>query len=169
MKLVFIIAAVILITATLIPVRAQIAAPPLVVRNGDIITNPDGWEIPDTAKLKVESSRRKFSKFKSGKKNLKVHVTRYDTEDIELSKVNFDGSIDAKRKFFVFNLWAYDVNKRVFCYRLLVGNIPLPGEAGVGVVWYMTYYDLDGDGKFESWDKDGVEMRYTPKIPEWIK
>ena len=140
-------------------VSAQSA--PLVTKNGNIITKQDGWLIPDISDLKLQFSR---SKFKQGKQ--KLYVTGYEPDDFELSKMNLDGTADSERKIRVYSLKVYDINKRVFCYRMMLYDVPLKGEAGVGVLWYTTYYDLDGDGKFESWDVSDSTLKPLI-IPQW--
>lgn len=83
--------------------------------------------------------------------------------------MNYDGTPDGLRKIMLqSDIDAYDINKRVFCYRTLAWNVPLEGEAGVSVVIYHTYYDLDGDGIFESWDVEDL-LQKPLKMPQWIK
>jgi hypothetical protein len=140
-------------------ISAQTAS--LATRSGNIITKPDGWLIPDISKLKLQFSR---SKFKQGKQ--KLYVTGYEPDDFELPKMNLDGTADSERKVWVNSLRVYDIDKRVFCYRMALYDVPLKGEAGIGVLWRATYYDLDGDGKFESLDIEDLPTK--PLImPQW--
>lgn len=133
---------------------------PLVTRNGNIVTKPDGWLIPDVSKFKVEF-RNKF--MQDGQK---TYQTSYDTKFIEIPRMYKDGTVDSQRKDMVYTLISYDIDKRVFCYRMRVSELPLEGEQGVGVLWDKIYYDLDGDGKFESWDTAAV-IRSPLIIPQW--
>jgi hypothetical protein len=145
-------------------VSAQIA--PVATRNGDIVTKPDGWPIPDVSKLKVQFGRKKF---KQG--GQKIYNTGYETiyksDDVLLPKMNFDGTTDPERKVKIYSLVVYDIDKRVFCYRMLFYDVPLKGEAGVGVLVITTYYDLDGDGKFESFDVTDEPMKPL-LLPQWV-
>ncbi len=47
-------------------------------------------------------------------------------------------------------------------------NVPLPGESGVTVLYYLTYYDLDGDGKFETWDIRDNSLKPL-SMPLWVQ
>ncbi|MDQ4120757.1 MAG: hypothetical protein M3209_04850 [Acidobacteriota bacterium] len=136
----------------------------LTVREGDIITKPDGWQLPDVTKLK-KPERYKDKRFDYG---VDVYRNVYETNRLELPLVGYDGKPDAVRKVAVTDLIVYDIKKRPFCYQVVLWNVPLEGEVGVGVVITQFYYDMDGDGRFESWDI-ASGLNKPLRIPQWAK
>ncbi|MEP7075866.1 MAG: hypothetical protein ABI878_08645 [Acidobacteriota bacterium] len=122
---------------------------PTVTRDGNLITNSDGWPIPDISSLKTVSRR---SKLRSEQAKANVYVTVYDPGGIEMPRMDLDGTKNSARKVRVEKLSVYDLDTRPFCYRMLYWDVPSQGAAGLTVVIFHTYYDLDGDGKFETWD-----------------
>lgn len=137
------------------PVSAQILRN--ITQNGDIITNSEGWKLPDISKLTIENKR---TKFRQNKNSPKIYETTYETNDFEFPDIDFDGNIKFDRKIVIHELTVFDINKRVFCYRMLAC------ATEVGVVWYITYYDLNGDDIFESWDI-AQDLRKPLIIPQW--
>ena len=136
-----------------------------VSKNGGWLTNSKGWVLPDLSKLKVEK-RQRFRSVKNTPR--KIYITRYDTKDLVVFVNNADGTPNATDRIMIYSLYVYDANRRSFCYRMKYSMLPKPGEAGVGVLFDYTFYDLDGDGKFESWYLDDTSLAPL-KIPDWVK
>jgi hypothetical protein len=132
--------------------------------NEGIIINPSGWLVPDISKLKKTEPRFKW---KSESHSVNIYATDYETGGLELPVMNTDGSIDPINKVAVRHLTVFDIDNRAFCYRMLFWYIPPKGLQGVGVVFYHTYYDMDGDGKFESWDTKNNPAK-SLKMPKWL-
>jgi hypothetical protein len=51
---------------------------------------------------------------------------------------------------------------------MLGWDVPLGGESGVNALIYHTYYDMDGDGRFEGWDIKDQTIKPL-RMPRWIK
>jgi hypothetical protein len=71
----------------------------------------------------------------------------------------------------VLELWAFDVEGKVFAYAVTAGWLGSPDVSGhrvqIGTVSDILFSDMDGSGKF-------VLMKFTstpfaPQIPDWIK
>lgn len=161
MKSFFIISIVFLMAGAFAPAFfvKQVSAQPvsLVTRNENLIIKKDGWQIPDISNLKIEGKRAKLKRYKD---NPRIYRTSYETNDFEMLYMNFDGTADIDRKVIIHNLETFDINKKIFCYRM---------QACLGVVaviFYKTYYDLDGDGIFETWDIDD-SITKSLIIPNW--
>ena len=137
---------------------------PSTFRDGDLIIKPDGWPIPDVSKLQISQRR---SKWKVAKSPVDVYYTGYKTDYMHIPKIGDDGIADPVREWSIYELNEYDIGNRKFCYRMKVWDVPLPNESGVGVVYYITYYDLDGDGKFEGWDITD-ELFKPLRMPQWV-
>jgi hypothetical protein len=147
------------------PAPAEIHAPSEqnVYRDGELIVKRDGWEVPDVSSLRV--SQRGV--WRTTETAAPVNHTMYELAgELLMPKKNFDGTVDPVRKVRVNSLIVFDIGGRRFCYRMLVWDVPAPGESGVGVVFYQTFYDLDGDGKFESWDVSDT-LSKPLKMPHW--
>ena len=120
---------------------------PFALRKSEVITKPDGWKLPDISKLKILSPRRKEEAFDYG---IEVYSTGYKTNHLQLPAASGNGTADPVMRVTVKELTVYDINDRTFCYKMLVWHIPPKGYQGVGANIYQFYYDLDGDGKFET-------------------
>ena len=137
---------------------------PSIFRDGDLITKPAGWPIPDVSKLQILRQR---SRWGIGEYPVAVYYTGYKTDYMHIPKVGHDGIVDSVREWSVYELSEYDIGNRKFCYRMLVWDVPLENEAGVNAVYYITYYDLDGDGKFEGWDVTD-SLSKPLRMPQWV-
>lgn len=138
------------------------------IRNGDIISksaespleiNQEGWELPDLNKLKIEEKQEKIG-IKSPKP---VTLKRYFPKVEELLLKTSLGEMQ------VLSVREFEIENRKFCYILTVIK-PKPKDSNfsrAGITTNLTYYDLDGDGRFETHDH-----RYgaVPIIfPKWLE
>lgn len=74
------------------------------------------------------------------------------------------------KRYLVTGIDKFDVNERVFCYRVRVVNIVKVNESteGYGGATTVTFYDDNGDGKFETFQQGGTPDDYAPRIPKWL-
>jgi hypothetical protein len=133
-----------------------------VQRAGDSIIKNDGWKLPDISQLKKNGRRRV-------EQTPNVYLTAYDmSEPVTTFKNQFDGTVSEKDEIRIRQLFVYDIDGRQFCYRMLYSDVSKPGESGVGLSIYYSFYDLDGDGKFETWALDD-RIGKPLKMPSWVK
>jgi len=134
--------------------------------------NKNGWTIPGLEGSNAESKRALYrtadgerqvsvTKMKPGSKP--GHITwlhcAAQSEATEVQIIDAEGM----------DLWAFDIEGRVFAYGVTVGWLGPPDSIGhrvhVGTVSDLLFYDTDGSGRF-------VLMTYTkvpfaPEVPEW--
>jgi hypothetical protein len=133
-----------------------------VQRVGDSIIKNDGWKLPDISQFKEDGRRRVEQK-------PNVRLTAYDTsKPVTTLKNQYDGTVSEKDEIRIRQLFVYDIDGRRFCYRMLYSDVPKPGESAVGLSIYYSFYDLDGDGKFETWALDDT-IGKPLKMPSWVK
>jgi hypothetical protein len=65
-------------------------------------------------------------------------------------------------------VYRFDIGDRPFCYK--VKGYPLDGDSKRGYtylasVYYLYFYDNDGDGRFETFEQN--ESERDIHIPEW--
>jgi hypothetical protein len=126
------------------------APSPSVTRDGDLLVNEEGWPLPDVTQCKRKGERTNVTYPWNARKD--IFAITYNPCEIQAPYINTDGRADPIKRVNIKNVSVYDIEGREFCYRTLLINVPQPGEAWIGVVFYQTYYDLDGDGKYEAWD-----------------
>jgi hypothetical protein len=145
------------------------ASTPAVIRKGDLLVKQGGWPLPDVTKCKNkgERSRSKFP-WKETKARKDLFFTLYTDCEFDVPLMNKDGKADPIRKVRIYNIRVYDIQGREFCYTFQYNHVSLPGETLAPFRYKVAYYDLDGDGKFESWDTMH-EITKPPIMPEWDK
>jgi hypothetical protein len=120
----------------------------------------EGWTIPgldisdvEAARHLVESSEHAspvyLTVFKP-KKEVFAEIPSYSAVGYETLylNVNFE-SVERIRR--------YEVGGRTFCYVVEVA------KPGIGAHYYVLYYDEDGDGKFEKFERGAPQ----PRLPPW--
>jgi hypothetical protein len=134
-----------------------------VQRVGDSIIKNDGWKLPDISQLKKDERRQRVEQTPN------VYLTVYETGERFITfKNQFDGTVSERDEIRIGQLFVYGIDGRRFCYRMLYSDVPKSGESAVGLSIYYSFYDLDGDGKFETWalnDSIGKPL----KMPSWVK
>ncbi len=106
--------------------------------------NEEGWELPDLSKCEMTEKQVK-QKINSPKP---VFSNYYRPKVKDLL---FTTSLGEMR---VLGVREFEIEKRKFCYVIYVTH-PL-GSRVAGVSTWLTYYDLDGDGKYETKDTKGA-------------
>jgi len=137
--------------------------------------NKSGWAIPG-----LEGSSEKSPRASYGADNGKgqVFVTRMKAGPKPAAitwlhcSARFEGTTEVQAlDVDALELWAFDVDGKVFAYGVTAGWLGPPDASGhraqIGSVSDVLFYDMDGSGKF-------TLMRYTkvpfaPEIPEWLK
>ncbi len=116
----------------------------------------DGWEIPNLTKCR-RKERQKGNQSKPT-------ATVYGECDMSIEVENV-GTMRVR------DVYEYEFNGHKFCYRIEIGSQLVKPDDGpnvsmAGVIISKTYYDTDGDGKFETIDK---ENSFELVIPKWTR
>jgi hypothetical protein len=125
-----------------------------------------GWQLPDLSQFKIREPRHQTKMLPD--KPVKVYETIYDPTDSDRVVMIYPLSNESKSfETEILQLTVYDWNERTFSYVLQTTPYAPPGGARVTTVSYFSYYDEDGDGKFETLDT--TALRRNPlHTPEWV-
>lgn len=136
-----------------------------------IIKKP-GWEIPGLNQSKIKMARQPFG----GINDAQVHFTvlkpkreiviEFTPDDLE-----HQAPLLSKHKWLVNNITEYDINRRVFCYKVSMSVVDIGGSNNTLIRYSastsVVYYDEDGDSKFETLD---LRKTWGPlRIPQWLR
>lgn len=127
----------------------------------------DGWEIPGLAGSKQVSGRGVLI---HGDKDFSpIHWTFKQPAAQEGREFVFndDYFTDGERKelgllpgeYGVMKIIEYDINERAFCYAIWIHPV------GIGAMSELHYYDEDGDGKFETLERQKLNPLFVPRVP----
>lgn len=145
---------------------------------GTTFQRADGWPIPFFG----EATREEFatSIVTSYGRRVKVQMTVIQTDPLSLiidNPLYFNGT--GLEKVRVNKVKEYRTSGGVFCYRFLVNDAEVDKSTNKvrltrGFLYPYSYYDLDGDGVFESLvvsekDRNGLKgFQNEPDIPDWV-
>lgn len=137
--------------------------------------NKNGWVIPGLEGSIAASPRASYG---TGNGKDQVFVTRMKAgpKPAPITWLHCAARFDGATEVQVFDvevleLWAFDVDGKVFAYGVTAGWLSSPDASGhrvqIGTVSDLLFYDMDGTGKF-------ALMKYTktpfaPEIPDWAK
>jgi hypothetical protein len=137
-----------------------------------------GWDIPGLEQSKMVYSRKLVEYY--GDKPIRLYVTAYEPKrEVIISVPRYyslrenDAALVIKtQKASIIGISKYEFNNKAFCYGVYAQFISYDEKTGIGgysAKIVLHYYDEDGDGKFESYDKGTEGSLYPPKIPEWAQ
>ena len=140
---------------------------PLHSENGKRFEKEDGWEIPRLGSGRLEKEYFFQTTTDTGEK-IKVAVTDYDTSSPDTEEP-FKSIGQSLGLIHVRYVKAFAVDGQRFCYRVQANRV------GHGSVFPFSFYNEDGDGKFETLlldekdEKGAVSFSSPPHIPRWIR
>lgn len=119
--------------------------------------NEKGWELPDLTKCRLAGSQV----------NLNIKSPKPVTQNLYFAKgeLLLNTGYGPMRVRLV---REFEIEKRKFCYIISVVP-PIPKNSNVSyapVQTNLVYYDLDGDGKFET--KDSRYTDFPTILPKWL-
>lgn len=120
--------------------------------------NESGYDLPDLTRYELSSENVKLD-IDSPKP---VYVNTYFPRAEQLLQTPSLGKMRVR------NVREYKIEKRVFCYVILVTQPPpkVSNTSNVGISINLVYYDLDGDEKFEIQDRRFAD--YPTMFPRWL-
>ena len=144
---------------------------------GRMFVKAEGWQIPDFSSGEVERSTYK-TRTKDGRK-IDILVGQYDLKPYIVTDEPFLSIGDNLGKIQIRTIREFRSGSRPFCYKFQVNRVSVDNEANVvisshGVSFFFSYYDEDGDGKFETLvldEKDAggiISFSSSPHLPKWV-
>lgn len=118
--------------------------------------NPEGWELPDLTKCKLVEKR-----VKQKVNSPKPVFSNFYSPNVGQLLINTSFG-----KMRVLGIREFEIENRKFCYAITITSPSSknPNISNVGTATTLVYYDLDGDGKFESKDSTSVIPIHFPKL-----
>jgi hypothetical protein len=135
--------------------------------------NNSGWAIPGLEGSTTASPRASYV---TGKGQVFVTRMKAGSKPAAITwlhcAVRFAGATEVQvLDVEALELWAFDVDGKVFAYGVTAGWLGSPDATGhraqIGTVSDVLFYDVDGSGKF-------ALMKYTkvpfaPEVPDWVR
>ena|ERR1044072_1534802 len=134
-----------------------------------------GWKVPD-----LNSSRRTLTLSKKVNLNnasVRVLITEFEPTTEILTDEPFKTINLSIELIHINTIRIYSVRGHVFCYRIQADEASKDNKQRTvygGMLFFFSYYDEDGDGKFESLvldevDSSGNNSFYAfPHLPKWL-
>jgi len=148
------------------------------VEGGKQFLNADGWLIPGLA---WEEGRKTTQRVTSEDgKAISVDLTELQLKPFLITSEPFDLIESNIGNVQIQTARMYAVKDRVFCYRFQMNRIDIDQQTKIvrsssGSLFFIGYYDEDGDGLFETLyldevGKQGIESFYNlPHLPKWVQ
>lgn len=139
--------------------------------DGKVYILEKGWAIPNINDAKITTFERELRK--QDNTVLKITVDRIVLNSPLISDEPFSLIDFGFKKIKIIEVKRFAFRGRVFCYRFQFVTVLNTNESG-GALSFFSYYDEDGDGKFESLflnevDKYGFStFSNSPHIPMWV-
>lgn len=132
---------------------------------GRIFIKESGWFIPNLNLGK--RSKHTFKVKVQGERKVKLKVTYYNFLDVIDTNEPLTPLGIVSEKIRYQQISEYKIKDQIFCYKISFSYTSYP------VVYFFSYYDEDGDGKFESLVVDEVingraSFFNVPHIPQWL-
>lgn len=138
-----------------------------------------GWDIPGLSNARVSTPRKAVEV--ADRPQLEVYETVLTLpkpktpDDLALADLPFyyvqmDNSTlkIRERAVRVDSIRKYDYKGKVFCYDVMTTQYnedQSSGRGGLGPAWNVRYYDMDGDGRFETMEAITTAIPIRP--PDW--
>lgn len=139
------------------------------------IIKTDGWKIHGLENSVIVVPRKAQSRDIS--EQLQVYETMLKPEKETVFKIDSyilseDGKTlyQSPKTFFVSRIAKYDIEGKVFCYSINVINVVTDKELkplGYGGASFLFFFDDDGDGIFETYQRTGEPGTFAPRLPNW--
>ncbi|MBI4752291.1 MAG: hypothetical protein HY774_27700 [Acidobacteria bacterium] len=151
------------------PVSRQIAATKIV--------NDGGWDIPFINQSSKLNQIKIEEKPYPGLPPFSVKITTYQPQkpkkkDLNLQKlpfftINGDKLHVHQAHLLITEIVQYSVENKIFRYQVTgYSVVDTPQGVDLGAQYFLYFFDMDGDGKFETLD---YEPGLPPKrIPKWV-
>ncbi len=134
----------------------------------DTYVKPDGWEIPAPNELKTGDSGTSHQRSADGDLIPITFTNYYPVGEIVTSEPgSLVGYEFGETK--VQSVTSCSINGRIFEYSVLAASIKTSKRAGntgeTGAPFFYRYYDLNGDGLFETLVTDSSDV----PVPDWAQ
>ena len=130
-----------------------------------VFIKESGWIIPNSNLRKA--STVSFKVKVQDERKVKLKVTYYDFQDDIVTNEPLTSLGIVSDKIRYQKISEYKIKDKIFCYKI---SFSYDSSA---VVSFFSYYDEDGDGKFESLVVDEIingrsSFFNVPHIPQWL-
>jgi hypothetical protein len=135
-----------------------------------------GWEVPGLVQSRIVTPRTLMRS--KTQEAIPVYVAVLEPEEEAVVDTNLYKLLDGKTiyivpmKFSITRISQYDVDGRIFCYTVFVVRVfadPESKSQAYGGQSSLTYYDDDGDGRFETLEQGNIRQLNNPRIPKWAQ
>jgi hypothetical protein len=139
------------------------------------IYREDGWTVPGRVGAKPKGKRAELSTL-PGVFVTKLEPTQSEADFTEVwCPPDHPGRVEVDQvPIKIVDLWSYDLDGRVFAYRLLYARERIEANGtreDTGMVIALYFYDVDGSGKFTMilGAKQGIGYFVPSFMPDWVK
>ncbi|MCC7307409.1 MAG: hypothetical protein IT173_07575 [Acidobacteria bacterium] len=142
------------------------ASPGISCQSDDVCINAEGWRLPSLEGAKASAASKETLKDSSGK-NIEVETVNYVLENTSTEEpFNLIGKNFGKLKLSFVR--QFSKNEKVFAYVIFAQRTKrddaTQSDEGTGTIFFFTFVDRDGDGKFETLVR-GQKPELT--VPDW--
>ena len=143
------------------PVPEPAAAGSIACQPDGVCTKTDGWRLPSLEAAKASAASKETLKDSSGK-NIEVAAVNYVLENTFAEEpFNLIGKNFGKLKLSFVR--QFSKNEKVFAYVIFAQRAD-EASKGLGMSFFYSFRDYDGDGKFETL-VGGQKPELT--VPDW--
>lgn len=142
------------------------------ISDKEVYFNREGWTIP--AKMEGVSSVSTIKSVSNGKRTLQITVTRIVLDPILETEEPFSFIDFQFKRIGLLTVNKFSAQDKVICYQFMFTRVQDDGQLS-GAVSYFSYYDDDGDGKFESLyladttEKEHLIFGTLSHMPAWVQ
>lgn len=147
-------------------------------KHGTKFINEEGWEIPGLLESKKIAIYHPQIQIGSGN-YVDMDLIEYRPASQIVTEEPFrslseipDSTVRSFGQINIYDIREYQINGHKFCYRVQANRMFINKETGIssqaGALFFFSYYDEDGDGKFESLELDESGLSDPPNIPQWV-